>query len=509
MTEDASPPAGPDFTMGVPLADIAEGATLAGHVAGEAALLVRREGALFAVAAHCTHYGGPLAEGLIVGDTVRCPWHHACFSLRTGERLHPPALDDLKRWRVEQRDGRAFVGEPLPERKPSEPRGTDLPRSVVVIGGGAAGNAAVETLRREGYAGPITMLSADAALPCDRPNLSKDYLAGNAPAEWIPLRSPEFYVDRGIDLRLATRVAGIDAAARTVTLADGGTIAYGALLLATGAEPVRLPIPGADLSHVHVLRTLADCDALIAATGSARRCIIVGASFIGLEAAASLRARGLEVHVVAPDKVPMARVLGAAIGEAVRSLHESHGVVFHLGATLTTIAPDRVTLSTGETLDADLVVVGIGVRPNVALAQEAGLALDRGVAVDEFLQTSAPGIWAAGDIARFPDQRTGDHIRVEHWVVAERQGVTAARNMLGRQERFTAAPFFWTQHYGVSIDYVGHAEQWDREEVEGDPAAHDCAVSYWRGDTRLAVATIGRDMASLRAEVAFEAGTPA
>jgi 3-phenylpropionate/trans-cinnamate dioxygenase ferredoxin reductase subunit len=483
---------------------------LAGHVRGEPALLVRLEdGELAAVAAHCTHYGGPLAEGLVVGDTVRCPWHHACFSLRTGAMLRPPALDDLKRWRVEQRGGRAFVSEELPGEPPPALTGAALPESVVVIGGGAAGNAAVETLRREGYRGPVTMLSADSALPCDRPNLSKDYLAGNAEPEWIPLRPADFYAGHDIEVRLDTRVAAIDAAARTVTLADGETVRYGALLLATGAEPVRLTIPGADLPHVHVLRTLADCDALIAALGSARRAVVVGASFIGMEVAASLRQRGLAVDVVAPGEVPMARVLGPALGEMVRSLHQSHGVSFHLGAKATAITRDRVTLTTGETIEADLVVTGIGVRPDVALAEAAGLAVDRGVVVDAFLQTSAPGIWAAGDIARWPDARTGEAIRVEHWVVAERQGMTAARNILGRRERFDAAPFFWTRQYDVGIDYVGHAEHWEREAVEGDPASHDCVVGYWQGDERLAVATVGRERESLLAEAAFEGETTA
>jgi 3-phenylpropionate/trans-cinnamate dioxygenase ferredoxin reductase subunit len=294
-----------------------------------------------------------------------------------------------------------------------------------------------------------------------------------------------------------------------VTLSDGSRMPYGALLLATGAEPVRLTVPGADLPHVGVLRTLADCDALIARLGGARRCVVVGASFIGLEVAASLRTRGLEVHVVAPEARPMARILGPQIGDMIRALHESHGVVFHLGATVAEISASRVRLSTGAELDADLVVVGIGVRPNVALAQQAGLVLDRGVAVDAFLQTSVPGIYAAGDIARWPDNRTGDKIRVEHWVVAERQGVVAARNILGQRRRFAAVPFFWSQHYDIAINYVGHAEQWDRLEIDGDPAAHDCAVTYWRQDKRLAVAAVGRDLDSLRTELAFEQETPA
>jgi NADPH-dependent 2,4-dienoyl-CoA reductase/sulfur reductase-like enzyme len=386
---------------------------------------------------------------------------------------------------------------------PSRPA-VGLPASVVIVGGGAAALAAAETLRGEGYAGSVILMSADASSPCDRPNLSKDYLAGTAAADWIPLLPLEFYSKHAIRLQLATRVAAIEPDAHAVLLADGSRVHYGALLLATGAEPIRLDVPGASLPHVHVLRTLAESDALIARTGTARRCVVVGASFIGLEVVASLRTRGLEVHVVAPEARPMERVMGVAIGDMVRAIHESHGVNFHLGATVAAIEQGSVTLSTSERLAADLVVVGIGVRPVVALATQAGLTVDRGVIVDEFLQTSASDIYAAGDIARWPDRLTGQHIRVEHWVVAQRQGQVAAHNMLGARQRFDAVPFFWSQHYDTTIAYVGHAERWDRLDIDGDPAAHDCAISFWCDGRKLAMATIGRDRDSLRAEVAFE-----
>ncbi|WP_419690252.1 FAD-dependent oxidoreductase [Burkholderia theae] len=493
----------PDLAQGIALDDIADGAMIEGHVGDAAVLLVRRADELFAVGANCTHYGAPLADGLLVGDTIRCPWHHAAFCLRTGEMLRAPALDGLPCWRVERRDGRAVVLDARPAVPPAL-NATGLPESVVIVGGGAAAIAAAVTLRREGYPHPVTLLSADSDPPYDRPNLSKDYLAGTAEADWLPLRAPEFYTDQRIDVRCGTRVVRIDPAQHAVELADGSRVGYGALLLATGAEPNRLTVPGADLPHVCVLRSRADCDALIGKLKTARRCVVVGASFIGLEAAAALRTRGLDVHVVAPDAQPMAHVLGAALGDTIKALHESHGVVFHLGATPAQIAPDSVTLSTGDVLPADVVVVGIGVHPNVALAQDAGLAVERGVTVDRFLQTSVPGIYAAGDIARWPDSLTGQRIRVEHWVVAERQGIVAARNMLGQQRPFDAVPFFWSQHYDMTINYVGHAEQWDRVEIDGDLGAHDCSIAYWRGDTRLAVVTVGRDLDSLEAEAAFE-----
>lgn len=494
----------PDLTQGIALDDLADGAMIEGHVGDAAVLLVRRGDELFAVGAQCPHYGGPLAEGLLVGDTIRCPWHHAAFCLRTGEMERAPALDGLPCWRVERRDGRAVVVDARPAAVPPALKATGLPASVVIVGGGAAAIAAAVTLRQEGYPHAITLLSADADPPYDRPNLSKDYLAGTAQADWLPLRAPSFYAEQRIDVRCNTRVTRIDPAQRSVELADGGRVDYGALLLATGAEPNKLNVPGADLPHVCTLRSRADCDVLIAKLKTARRCVVVGASFIGLEAAAALRTRGLDVHVVAPDPHPMGRVLGDALGDTIKALHEAHGVVFHLGATPARIGPDSVTLSSGDVLPADVVLVGIGVHPNVELAQDAGLAVERGVTVDRFLQTSAPGIYAAGDIARWPDPLTGQRIRVEHWVVAERQGIVAARNLLGQQRPFDAVPFFWSQHYDLTLRYVGHAEQWDRVEIDGDLGAHDCSIAYWRGNTRLAVVTIARDLDNLKAEAALE-----
>jgi NADPH-dependent 2,4-dienoyl-CoA reductase/sulfur reductase-like enzyme len=348
------------------------------------------------------------------------------------------------------------------------------------------------------------MLSNDDAPPVDRPNLSKDYLAGSAPEDWLPLRPDDFYKDEHIDLRLKTDVATINPKDNTLNLADGGTVPYDRLLLATGAEPVRLTIPGADLPHVHVLRTLSDCRAIIKAADGAKRAVVIGASFIGLEVAASLRARKLEVHVVAPDKRPLERVFGPQMGDFVRRLHEENGVVFHLEATSEAITATQVKLKSGVMLDADFVVAGVGVRPRIALAEKAGLAIERGVMVDAMLQTNAPNIFAAGDIARWPDPHLGENIRVEHWVVAERQGQTAALNMMGMNQRYTAVPFFWSQHYDVPINYVGHAETWDEIAIEGDIAAKDCILRYRRNGKVRAVASIYRDRQSLEAEIAME-----
>lgn len=503
MADQQAPPAGPDLSKGVALSDFT-GETLLGHVGDEDVLLVRSGSEIFAIDAHCSHYHGPLAEGLVTGESIRCPWHHACFDLRTGEAVRAPALSPLAVWKVEHEASRIFVRQKLEQPKPRIKAIVDAPGKIVIVGGGAAGFAAAEMLRRCEYRGSIVMLSSETAPPVDRPNLSKDYLAGSAPEDWLPLRPDDYYANAAIELRLKAEVASIDTKARSVVVAGGETIAYDRLLLATGAEPVRLPIPGADQPHVHVLRSLSDCRAIIALAAGARRAIVIGASFIGLEAAAALRARNIEVHVVGLEARPMERVLGPAMGDFVRALHEEHGVIFHLGDTVTAIDGKRATLKSGGVLEADIVVVGVGVRPRLALAEKAGLALDRGVVVNGCLETSVPGIFAAGDIARWPDPHCRENIRVEHWVVAERQGQTAARNMLGGREAFDAVPFFWSQHYDVPINYVGHAEAWDEIAVDGDIAARDCLLRYRKNGRVLAVASIYRDLASLRAELAME-----
>jgi apoptosis-inducing factor 3 len=506
---DGIAPIGPDFALGVLSSDVADGSCLAGHVGKKEVLLVRRGEEFFAVDARCTHYHGPLAEGILVGDTVRCPWHHARFDLRTGEAIGPPALSPVKCWDVDHGDGKVYVRRRRasaglePRRK--KPQRTD-PEKIAVVGGGAAGFAAVEMLRREQYQGSLVMLSADSAPPVDRPNLSKDYLAGSAPEDWLPLRPETFYSDNNVDLRLDAKVVDIDARSREITLGDGSSIGYDRLLLATGAEPRSLSVPGSARLPVLTLRSLADCHTIIRHAQGARRVVVVGASFIGLEVAAALRARDIEVHVVAPEKRPMERILGPQMGEFIRALHEEHGVVFHLEDEVSLIDGLQVRLRSGHILSADFVVAGIGVQPRTDLAERAGLDVDGGVIADAFLASNVPDIFVAGDIARWPDPHSGESIRVEHWVVAERQGQTAARNMLGYREKFTAVPFFWSQHYDLSINYVGHAAKWDEITIEGDIASRDCVLRFKNKGHSLAVASIFRDVDSLEAELAMEGG---
>jgi NADPH-dependent 2,4-dienoyl-CoA reductase/sulfur reductase-like enzyme/nitrite reductase/ring-hydroxylating ferredoxin subunit len=493
-----------NFKQGVAVTDIPDGQILTGTFEGDRVLLVHQGGEFFAIGAHCTHYGGELSKGLIVDDTVRCPLHHACFSLRTGEALRAPALDPIVCWKVEQVDQTLFIREKLAPEGRKHPVKT--PQSMVIVGGGGAGRAglaAADTLRREGYDGRITMISAENSPPCDRPNLSKDYLAGTASEDWIPLRPTDYYTQQKIELILNSKVIAIDSKEKQVRLADGRSHTFDALLLATGAEPARLQIEGAD-EQIHYLRSFDDSRAIIARAAEAKSVVIVGASFIGLEVAASLRKRGIQVHVVAPGRQPLERVLGEKVGATIRKLHEAHGVDFHLGTAVKSMDGRHVTLSDDSVLEADFVVAGIGVRPSVTLAEEAGLTIDRGVSVDEYLETSEPGIFAAGDIARWPDPHTGERIRVEHWVVAERQGQTAAKNILGQRIPFDAVPFFWSQHYDTTVNYVGHAEHWDTIRIDGELDTLDCTVNFKLGERTVAVATIGRDLGNLQAEASME-----
>lgn len=506
--------AGPDLEHdGIAASALNDGDKVLGHAFGDPVLLARVGECFLAIGATCSHYGGPLAEGLVVGDTVRCPWHHACFSLRTGEAVAAPALSPVPCYEVERRGDKIVVTQKI-ERDPLAPSrdstvraasGAPAPRNVVIIGAGAAGAGAAEMLRRSGYGDRITLIDRDVDAPYDRPNLSKDYLAGNAPEEWIPLRPPGFYEQHRIEIVRDTATR-IDVENKRVFLDANDALPYDALLLATGAEPVVLPIDGANKPNVRYLRSLADSRAIIAAAGQAKRAVVIGASFIGLEVAASLRARKLEVDVVAPEALPLQRILGDDLGRFIQSVHEEHGVRFHLSHKPQRIEDDAVILDDGTRLAADLVVIGVGVRPRLALAESARLTLDRGIVVDEYLATSAPNVYAAGDIARWPDPHTGERIRVEHWVVAERMGQTAARNILGARERFDDVPFFWSAHYDTSINYVGHAERWSHTPVDGSAAARDVAVRYERDGKLLALATIFRDDESLRVEAEMERG---
>lgn len=494
---------GPDLkTEGIAVDGLAPGVPAVGHVDGEPVAVVTSDDGIHVFGGRCSHYGGPLGDGLCVNGQIRCPWHHAAFDVRTGEAVGAPALNPIAVYETTEQDDRILVtgtkDASAPERTPPSP-----PESVVILGAGAAGAAAAEVLRRHGYTDPVTMIGTEP--PVDRPNLSKDYLAGTAPEEWIPLRSPQFYADAGIELITVDTVTSVDPNTRSLHLESGSQLSYGALLIAPGAEPRRLSLPGADLPHVHYLRSLEDSRAIIATLAEAKRAVIVGAGFIGLEVAASLRHREIGVTVVAREKNPLANVIGETLGSYVADLHRKHGVEFRLGRGVAEIGESEVSLDDGTTVPADLVVVGIGVVPRTGLAEAAGLAVHDGILVNDYLQTSDTHIWAAGDVARYPGPG-GVPIRVEHWVLAERQGQIAARNMLGHDVPFAEPPFFWSQHYDVPINVTGHPAGFDEEVVVGDPYQRDVLVGYRRQGVITAVASIYRDRDNLRAEHALATG---
>lgn len=504
MSNDAPPPVGPDLKEGIPLSDLSDGAPIFGHVGDKPVLVVRRGDGIAAYDAVCTHYGAPLAGGIAHHGTLRCPWHHACFSLAGGDVLGGPALDPLPRRSVSVQEDRVTVGDLLKE-DPLKRVGTPSrePDTVVIVGAGAAGTSAAETLRREGYERSILLIDPDPDAPYDRPNLSKDFLSGEAPEEWIPLRPDGFFSDHGIN-RIHDLVSEVDTDNHRVSLEGGRSLPFGALILATGSRPRTLTVPGANLDHVHTLRSLADCRKIIQSTDSAKHAAVVGASFIGMEVAASLTARGISVTVIAPDKVPFQSILGQDLGAFIKGLHEERGVSFKLESTVEEIRSDSVVLADGSEVDANLVVVGIGVDPDLSLARKAGLEIDDGIVVDEFLRTSHIDVYAVGDIALYPEPRLGRPVRIEHWAVALRQGRTAARNILGKEEPFTDVPFFWTQHFGTPVAYIGHGEGWDETVHTGDCGEDGCSTLFRKEGTRLAVATVFQDERSLRTEVEME-----
>lgn len=494
---------GPDLTKGVSEKLLEEKKPFLGQVGDEAVILVREGEDIFAVGATCSHYGGPLAKGIVEDGSVRCPWHHARFNLRTGEPASP-GLDAVSCYEVQKRGGLVTVG--VKKARPPAPQPTRSPSSVVIVGSGTAGSACVEELRRRGYEGPITLIGEEP--PVDRPNLSKDFLAGNAPEEWLPLRSAEFFESLRASL-VSEVVTRVDRKAKKVVLGSGREIAYDALLLATGAEPLRLPVEGADMPHVRLLRTLDDSRAIIERAENEKHAVVLGAGFIGLEVAASLKKRGLSVDVVAPEAVPLSKPLGEELGKFVKGVHEANGVRFHLNARAKSITKDEVVLEDGTRLKAGLVVIGAGVRPRTKLAEDAGLDVDNGVLVDDKLRTSDPHIFAAGDIARYPDPTTGEPVRVEHWVHAGRMGQAAARSMLGEQSAYTDPPFFWSWHFDKSINRVGSGDKYDSVDVHGSLADGDAIAAYRRKGRIIAVATVGRSKAALLAEVALQRGDEA
>jgi NADPH-dependent 2,4-dienoyl-CoA reductase/sulfur reductase-like enzyme/nitrite reductase/ring-hydroxylating ferredoxin subunit len=467
---------------------------------GDTKVLLARVGdKCFAVGAHCTHYGAPLVDGALVGDRIVCPWHHACFAASTGNLEEPPAIDSLPSYKLRTRGDDIFVDvddQPdhrTPEMARAKPESDS--RVFVILGGGAAGYIAAQTLREDGYKGRVLIVTSDGSLPYDRPNLSKDYLQGNAEPSWMPLRPDEFFTDHGIEVLRNKEVTAVDSASGTLTFRDGEVLAFDKLLVAVGGIPRKLDLPNAGLKNIFVLRSFDNADEIIAAAAGAKRAVVIGASFIGMEAAASLRQRGLSVTVIAPDTVPFAKTMGAEIGNLFRDVHEKHSVEFRLGSQVQGFEGDdsvnAVILDSGERVEADLVIAGIGVIPATKFIAGLPLHDDGGVVADEHLRV-ADNIYAAGDIVHFPDPRTGQSVRIEHWRTALQQGRNAAHNMAGKVTAFSSVPFFWTTQFDITLDYVGHAYGWDEIIFDGAVEKQDFLAHYIKDGQVQAVAGMNR-----------------
>jgi 3-phenylpropionate/trans-cinnamate dioxygenase ferredoxin reductase component len=363
-------------------------------------------------------------------------------------------------------------------------------QTFVIVGASLAGAKAAETLREEGFDGRVVLVGAEPERPYERPPLSKEYLRGEAGRDKVYVHEEGYYEQHDVELRAGRRATALDASAREVELDDGERLRYDRLLLATGAEPRRLSIPGADLDGVLYLRTVGDSDAIRERLDKGGSVVVVGAGWIGSEVAASARQRGLDVTIVEPFSVPLERVLGPEVGGVFRDLHAENGVQLLLGAGVDAFeggtAVERVRTSDGRTVDCDFVVVGVGVEPRVELAAGAGIAVDNGVLVDERLESDAPGVFAAGDVANAMHPLYGERIRVEHWANALNQGPAAAKAMLGRLEAYEELPFFFSDQYDAGMEYAGFARDWDRVVVRGDTKARELIAFWMSGDRILA-----------------------
>jgi NADPH-dependent 2,4-dienoyl-CoA reductase/sulfur reductase-like enzyme/nitrite reductase/ring-hydroxylating ferredoxin subunit len=492
--------------------DLAEGQPLVVAIGEEKVLLARIEGKIHAVGHECPHYQEPLELGVLFGRQIVCKSHLARLDVTTGRMVSPPAMNDLPVYPVKVEAGDVWIGEAVKPKfpKPQAALGSD-PRVFLVVGAGAAGNAAAETLRREGFAGRVVMVTGEDERPYDRPNLSKDFLTGKAGEEWLPLRGPKFYAAQGIELLTGHRVRSLDPGKKTIAFANGETLAFDRALLATGGVPRRLAVPGADGPGCFFLRTAADARALVAAASTHESVLVIGAGFIGLEVASSLRQRGLGVTVVGPEALPLAHILGDRIAAHLTSLHQAKGVAFLLGRTPTRIeGPEgkkAVSLSDGAVVTAGFVVIGLGIQPSLDYLDGTSLVDKGAVPVDARMQTRAPDVYAAGDIAAVADPDWGTR-RVEHWAVAERQGQRAARCMLGRDPGAEEVSFFWTKQAGAALKYAGYARDFDQIVYRGSVEEGKFLAGYFRQGELKAAATIGLPRELIAVERLLASGQP-
>ncbi|MEM6327946.1 MAG: FAD-dependent oxidoreductase [Bacteroidota bacterium] len=496
-----------DFVHVAATSDLAEGEMRQVDADGTPVLLSRVEGEFHACTAHCPHYGAPLETGVLVGTTVVCPWHHAAFDVCSGALVEPPSLDGLQAFEVQVEGEDVWVRVPETAGHASiTTTEAEAPDQVVlIVGGGAAAQAAAEELRRQGYAGRLVMVTPETRAPYDRTKLSKAFLSGGAGPDGLPLRDASVSDRLGIEIWTDRRVTGLDPDTKTASFDAGDELAYDACLIATGGTPRRLPIEGADLDGVHVLRSWSDAQAIVDDADGATRAVIIGASFIGMEAAASLASRDIEVHVVGRERVPFEATLGEALGRRFQQAAEDGGATFHLGASVRRIERTArglaVVVDEGGTeagIDGDLVILGVGVAPATEFLDGHDFRRDDGGLVTDATLALADGLYAAGDVAAYPEARLGHVVRIEHWRVAQQHGRHAAhaiaQTLAGdKAEPFANVPFFWTGQWGISLRYVGHTEAPDEILVDGDLGAKDAAVYYATDGHVQAGAFIGRD----------------
>ncbi len=465
------------------------------------ALLCRINDEFFAVGASCTHYGAPLEEGVLKGDTIICPWHHACFNAKNGDLLEPPAMDALPVFELK------IDGESIQINVPDEIESSRLPgmvkkdsstdnRTFVILGAGASAYSAAQSMRENGFRGNIVMVTKENRKPYDRPNLSKDYLAGNSEPEWMPLRPDDFFEEYGIEIRQTVSIRGVDFQKKQVSFDNNENLKYDKLLIATGGIPNQLNVKGSDLENIFYLRSFDDADRIIASLKDSKNAVVIGAGFIAMETAHSLTERKINVTVIAPVKVPFERNFGKEIGGLFRKEHEKNGVVFKLESKVKEFKGaekvQSVLLESGEEVKTDLVIVGIGVRPATGFLNGAELMDDKSLKTDAFLKVRE-NVYASGDIASFPDFRTGNHIRIEHWRLAEQLGRTAGANMAGKEIRFSGVPFFWTQQSGMNLRYVGYVKDWDEILIDGNIADKKFIAYYIKNNSVMAAAGLNRD----------------
>ncbi|HYE58437.1 MAG TPA: FAD-dependent oxidoreductase [Rhodothermales bacterium] len=466
-------------------------------------------GEVTALSSHCTHWGAPLSEGFVVGETVVCPWHRACFDLRSGACTGPPGMDALARYDVRREGDELVVTVPdeAPDRTPPSRKASGTGRTIVVVGLGGAGRSAADTLLSEGVEGCLVLVSAEAHGPHDRPMLSKSYLRGED-EDYLPLRDAAFYRARGADVRLGRRVTRLNAATKVLALDDGTALAYDVCILASGARPRPLDVPGANLRGVYTLRDTPDADEIRAAASRARHAVVVGSGFIGLEVAASLCQRGLGVTVVSRDALPLAHIVGERLARRILKGYEARGVHFvneaSVEAVLGVDRVERVRLTTGDEVEAGLVVAGLGVVPATDFVEGVERTPDGGIIVDAHLR-AADGLFVAGDAAAFP-LTGGRRVRIEHWRVASGHGRTAALGALGRNGVYRDVPYFWSNLLDFDFDLLGYPSREAEVHYDGDVDEGAFLAWFVREGRVEALLQSGRDDVAMATYALISAG---